>query len=109
MKRTVLMMSVAASVTLAAGCTWVKPTTNGERVSVVTPEQAEYCEKLGQTRVTTQAQVGIFSRDEKKVRDELVTMARNSAADMGGNGVIALTQVSPEGKQTFAILRCNNL
>lgn len=109
MKRFVLMMSVAASVTVAAGCTWVKPTTSGERVSVVTPEQANYCEKLGQTRVTTQSKVGIFTRDDKKVGDELITMARNSAADMGGNAVIALTEVSPEGKQTFAILRCSNL
>lgn len=109
MKRFVLLMSVTASVAVATGCTWVKPTTSGERVSVVTNEQANYCEKLGQTRVTTQSKLGIFSRDDKKIGEELITMARNSAADMGGNGVIALTQVSPEGKQTFAILRCSNL
>ena len=39
-------------------------------MSVVTPDHAKYCEKLGQTRVTTQSKVGIFTRDDKKVHDE---------------------------------------
>lgn len=108
MKRFVLMISVFTAVAGVTACTWVKPTTSASRVSVATPEQANYCEKLGQTRVTTQNRVAIFDRNDKKVAEELTTMARNSAADMGGNAVIPLTQVA-DGKQTFAILRCSNL
>ncbi|CBL46154.1 Hypothetical protein HDN1F_25710 [gamma proteobacterium HdN1] len=107
MKRFFLVATLTATSILTVGCTWVKPTTGGERVVVVTPEQANLCEKLGQTRVTTQSKVGIFARNDSKVDEELVTMARNSAADMGGNAILPLTRPSPEGRQTFAILRCD--
>jgi hypothetical protein len=103
-----MLASAILSVVFGAGCTWVKPTLGGERVVVVTPEQANYCEKLGQTRQTGVSKVGFLDRSSEKVAEELATLARNSAADMGGNAIIPLTQ-PVGGKQTFAVLRCPNL
>ena len=104
----VMLASAILAVTFSAGCTWVKPTLGGERVVVVTPEQANYCEKLGQTRQTGVNKIGFLDRSTEKVAEELATLARNSEADMGGNAIIPLTQ-PVDGKQTFAVLRCPNL
>jgi hypothetical protein len=107
MKKVMLLGAVLAA-GLSAGCAWVKPTTGGARVVVVTPEQANYCEKLGQTRSIGQAKVGFIDLPREKVAESLATLARNSAADMGGNAIIPLTEPT-DGRQTFAVLRCPNL
>ena len=108
MKRSMVMLSAATAVVLMTGCAWVKPTPGGSRVSVVTNDQANYCEKIGQTKANTQKSVGFLDRNASKISEELITLARNSAYEMGGNAIIPITQVV-DGKQTFAVLRCSNL
>jgi len=96
---------VIAAVLLLAACTWVKPTVQGEKVRVLTAEEVVKCERVGQTTVSLLARVAGIERSTRKVQEELNVLARNSAADVGGDTVVPMGPVE-DGKQTFAIYRC---
>lgn len=96
---------VATTLAVASACTWVEPTSGGKSVTVAKPEHVATCQRLGQTNTTTKARVGFIVRNREKVATELATLARNDAAAMGGDTVVA--QNAPmDGTQSFAIYRC---
>ncbi len=87
------------------GCTWVKPTVLGEDVSLVEQGAVEKCEKLGTTTSYVKHTLGPIDRNKEKVREELVTLAKNRAAEMGGNTIVAEGQ--PEmGNMSFKVYWC---
>ena len=88
-----------------AGCTWVELTEEGEAVTLVS-SVANTCKRLGSTTSTTKADIASIDRSDKKVTAELVTLARNSAARMGGDTITAESEISESGEQTFGIFRC---
>lgn len=98
-------LSVALAGLLLAGCTWVKPTAEGEKVRIMTTKEVAACKRLGKTSVSLLDKVAGIERNEHKVKSELETLARNSGADMGGNAVVAETQPK-DGKQTFGVYQC---
>lgn len=102
---TVAMALGAGFVLALGGCTWVPLTAGGEAVRVALPSAAESCERIGRTRTRTQAKIGPFPRSQSRVRTELESLARNEAADMGGN-VIAPLDGPREGVQDYGIYRC---
>jgi hypothetical protein len=51
--------------------------------------------------------VGILARGDSKVRGELITLARNEAATMGGDSIVAESP-AVQGRQTFGVYRCSN-
>jgi hypothetical protein len=63
------------------------------------------CEKLGKTAATTADRVVFFARSKRKVNEELETLARNEAARMGGDAVVA-TDSEKEGRRSFDVYRC---
>lgn len=99
---------LAASVTLlpALGCTWVQLTEAGSGVRMLGPEAAPACEKIGTVRSTTADSVGIFTRSDVKVREELESLARNQAAERGGNAIAPRGPITAAGTQEFTIYRC---
>lgn len=86
-------------------CTWVKPTDAGQNVRLLTAEQVSTCKKLGKATVSVLDKVGFVSRSEDKVDEELQTMAKNSAAEMGGDAIVIAGPVS-KGEQPFDVYRC---
>jgi len=88
------------------GCTWVQLTPEGEKVHVLDTKQTEGCKKLGQTTTSVLAKKGIITRDEEKVSGELATLARNSAADMGGNVIVPISDIK-NGERSFAVYNCS--
>ena len=88
-----------------AGCTWVELIEEGESVTVVS-SVSDTCKRLGNTTATTKADLANIDRSDKKVASELVTLARNSAARMGGDTITAESEISEGGVQTFGIFRC---
>jgi len=103
MKKSVWMfLSVAL---LAAGCTWVKPTDTGERVTVATFEQVKTCKNLAKVTVAVLDKVVFIPRSEEKVAGELQTMAKNSAAELKGDTIVAVSKVI-NGEQAFNVYDC---
>ncbi len=93
---------LVASIT---ACQWVKPTDAGHQVSLVKLAHIMNCEKLGATTSKVKARVGLVRRKEREVVDDLVILAKNEAAQIGGDTIIAEGKLN-EGQQTFDIYRC---
>jgi hypothetical protein len=89
----------------APACTWVALTEEGADVQVRTPEQVKGCERKNRVNTAVTYKVGGMLRSEEKVREELRTLARNEAARLGGNAVVAETEPT-DGRQVFVVYRC---
>ena len=98
---------IASTALFGAACAWVDLTPAGESVRVGTMAQAMHCEKLGATHAKTSTTVGIFSRSAKKIDEELEFLARNEAAEMGGNTIVAQGPTSSEGRRSYDVFRCH--
>ena len=105
--RTVRFAAIAGAAMIAGGCTWVKLTTPGEGVHVGTISEVAACKKLGATHAKTSTKVAFFARSAKKVDEEIESLARNEAADMGGNTIVAQGPTSSEGRRSFDVYRCS--
>jgi hypothetical protein len=89
----------------AAGCTWVDAKPGSSKVTLVMPEHVTQCRPLGMTTSQVKDKVGSYHRDEETVTEELLTLAKNSAVDLGGDTLVA--DGGPvDGSQKFTIYKC---
>jgi hypothetical protein len=86
-------------------CTWVEPTKEGGEVTLVKAFNVNNCTKLGTTTANTKYKVGFITRDEDQVTEELVTLARNRAAVLGGDSIVEQGP-AVEGVMSFDIYKC---
>jgi hypothetical protein len=98
--------AIAGAALLAGACTWVKLTPPGGDVHLGKIGEVTRCQKIGITHAKTSPRVWIFSRSEKKIDLELETLARNEAADMGGDTIMPQGPTSSEGRRSFDVYRC---
>lgn len=98
-----LTLILAATSLLA--CTWVEPTEEGYAVALVKPAAAQNCQSLGTTTAEVPDNIGPFTRTDKKVIKELITLGKNEAARMGGDTMVEAGPVS-FGRQQFKVYRC---
>ena len=89
----------------AVACSWVTLTPGGEKVRVLSADEVSSCEELGKAMVSLRAKVAGINRDPRQVEKELAMLARNAAADMGGDTVVAVTAVK-EGKRSYKVYKC---
>lgn len=105
--RTFRNLGALCLVGLLAACqSWVELSDAGRNVSIVTPATAEDCERLGRVTATSREQVAGLRRDPERLQRELQALARNEAAGLGANAILATTEVT-DGRQTFDALRCD--
>lgn len=90
---------------LLTGCSWVKPTPEGEKVRVLDAGEVTRCRELGNTTVSLLDRIAGIERDREQVEKELQILARNSAARAGGDTVVAISPAQ-DGEQRYAIYRC---
>ncbi len=90
-----------------SSCTWVKPTALSEEIQLVDDRAVLKCQKLGTTTSYVKHTLGPFARDEETVKEELVTLAKNRAAEMEGNVIVALGPIK-EGNMSFDVYWCSN-
>jgi len=86
-------------------CTWVEPTKEGSEVLLVKSFNVETCRKLGTTNTFVKHKIGVITRSEETVTEELVTLAKNRAAEKGGDSIVAKGPAS-EGEMSFDIYKC---
>jgi hypothetical protein len=87
------------------GCTWVSPTAEGGNVRVLQANATADCEKISTVTAKTADRALVFARSDRKVREELETLARNEAAEAGGDAIVPLGTPT-YGRQSFAVYRC---
>lgn len=96
---------LAIAIASLQACTWVKPTEGGEKVVVSTGQGITSCQRKGAVESALKSRVAGVERNATKVAGELETLARNEAARMGGDTIVAESTIR-DGKQTFGVYRC---
>lgn len=86
-------------------CTWVKSTPEGTNVVVSDSAGISNCVRKGEVTSSLKSRVGAFERKASKVAGELETLARNEAAQMGGDTIVAESDIK-DGRQTFGVYQC---
>ena len=99
----VVIMCAIAAPTL--GCTWVPLTDEGGNVRILQVSAAADCQKISTVSSKTADRVVIFPRSDRKVREELESLARNEATELGGDAVVPVG-TEKEGRQSFDVYRC---
>ena len=99
---TITLLALAACL---QACTWIKPTTEGEKVRVAQANEVRDCERKGEVASILKSRIAGFERKPGKVAGELEALARNEAALMGGDTVVAESPVK-DGRQLFGVYRC---
>ena len=96
---------MTASLALAlSACSGITLTDEGEKVRVLDPGEVSSCREKGKTNNAVTAKF-VLERPADVVADELIMMARNSAARMGADTIVPLTVVE-KGQQTFMVYKC---
>lgn len=92
---------------LLPGCSWVNLSPKGESVRVVSETAVLKCKHLGKAGVNVVDRIAGIYRSYDAMEAELAVLGRNSAAQMGGDTVVPLTDIV-NGEQTFGVYRCIN-
>lgn len=101
MKKLVLSCVVLCLV----ACTWVKPDAAAKSVVLASEDMVVDCKQIGQASSSVKHRLGALKRNEEKVARELVTLAKNEAARLGGNAVVPKSDIV-EGVQEFTVFSC---
>ena len=104
MEKRIISLSVMA--VLLQGCSWVKLSPEGEQARVLTSSQTQNCAKLGVTTVSMPSRLGIIPLNQKKVKEELEKLARNSVSDFKDADSVHPLGEPEDGKQTFEVYDC---
>lgn len=104
-KQSIVALAAAAFMLTAAGCTYVKLSPEAEEIELLKAERVQDCDRLGQTRVSVAQNVGFIARGDRAIREDLLVLARNSAAEMGGDTITRESEIQ-NGRQTFGVFDC---
>ena len=88
-----------------SACTWVEPTPESTEVLLVRSFNVESCKRVGTASVSVKHKVGVYTRSQEKVTEELVTLAKNKAAEMGGDSIVAKGEPE-EGSMSYDVYKC---
>ncbi|MCZ6796863.1 MAG: DUF4156 domain-containing protein [Gammaproteobacteria bacterium] len=105
MKSVHKIILVTAISAVFAGCATPRLNAGGEKVRVLAPDEVSSCRQLGKTNATVLDKVVGINRPIESMAEELETMGRNSAANMGGDTIVPLTVVE-NGSQSFIVYKC---
>jgi hypothetical protein len=95
---------ILTAAALTGGCTWVKLTDAGANVRLMGAADVSHCERVGAVAATTQDRV-LLARHPDKVTEELIVLASNQAAAIGGNAIVP-EGPAQDGTQAFRVYRC---
>lgn len=90
---------------LMSACTWVQLSPEAANVYLRTASQVSECDRVGTANVNALSQIGFIDRSAARLQDELVDLAKNEAARLGGDSVVPESTID-EGKQTFGVFLC---
>ena len=97
---TVLVLSL-----FMVACTWVELNPKGEGVRVITASEAQGCKPVGKAHAQVLDTAAGFKRSAEKMALELETIARNTAAEIGGNAIMPTSPIQ-EGKRDYQVFLC---
>ena len=100
----IIRATPALSALLLGGCAFVSLTDAGANVSKSTAEQVSQCKLVATISSQTKDTV-VIDRKSGKVREELIVLARNRAAEIGANAIVPVAE-QRNGSQDFSAYSC---
>ena len=100
----VIRATPALSALLLGGCAFVSLTDAGASVRQSTAEQVSQCKLVATISSQTKDTV-VIDRNSGKVREELIVLARNRAAEIGANAIVPVAE-QRNGSQDFSAYSC---
>jgi hypothetical protein len=94
-----------AIIFLSTGCTYVKTDAGAENIVLANDSRVQNCKRIGTASASVKADIVGINRKSGKVASELLALARNEAATMGGNTLVASSEIK-DGKQGFIVYKC---
>lgn len=98
---------LGAGLLALSGCSFVNLTPGGDKVRLLRLDEVGRCAHLGRVTSNSKATIGFIARSRDTVQEEVHRLARNNAADMGGDSIVPLGPMI-EGEQGFNVYRCIN-
>ncbi|WP_417599076.1 DUF4156 domain-containing protein [Oceanospirillum sp.] len=109
MKRNTLFKTglLVLGLTFLSGCSWVKAVEGSDQVLLAKAHNVAGCEKLGHTNSFVKDSVAGLSRNKETIMEELVTLGKNQAVEMGADTIV---QTGPlkDGKVGFDLYKCKS-
>lgn len=88
-----------------SACSFVSLDEKGAWVQERNSNQVANCDRLGNTTSNVLGKLGFIPRSEKKQTAELLILAKNEAGAMGGNVVVAESEIT-NGARRFGVYKC---
>ncbi len=101
------IVCITGFIAVVTACTWVKPIPKSHYIDLVGTQYITNCVKKGTTKSKTLSKFVFIPRSNDKISLELVTLAKNEAVIMGGDKVVAESDLNGGG-QVFGIYLCGN-
>jgi hypothetical protein len=101
-------ITIAAIAIILGGCAFVSLDSAARRVSIIPTEKSSLlsqCKFLGNTTVSLWGKADTFQSNDT-VEKQLNTLARNEAAKIGGDAVIANSDINGN-KRDYKVYDCN--
>jgi len=98
-------LSIALLCGAVSACSFVKVSDDGKSVELQ-PDMAAVsgCQDMGIATAQVMSKI-IFKREKESMAKELADLARNQAAEMGGDTIVPTSEIV-DGKQRFAVFKC---
>ena len=96
--------TVLAAIALG-GCTYVSLSEAGSQVAQSDADTVAACTLVGNISSQTKDKV-LIDRNTGKVKEELIVLARNRAAELGATDLVQASDVAA-GTASFSAYRCN--
>lgn len=100
-----IVLMVAAMLMGLSACAGIERVPGTEYVRLLPLAQAAQCQKIGRARTQVMEKVAFVERDQQKVADELLQLAKNEAVRAGGNA-LTLDGDIHFGSRQFIVYRC---
>ena len=98
------LLAIAAML-MASGCNFVQLSDAGAQVAQAHAADVSNCRDVGTVSANTRSRV-ILERGSASVREELIVLARNRAADLGANAIVPVGE-PVDGTQAFRAYFCD--
>jgi hypothetical protein len=106
MKKLTQYSLFAVSVSLLSACaSWVQLTAEGQVVRILDANQVSNCGRIGSASSQSMDEILFLDRNQQRLEDELRTLARNEGGRMGGNVIVAESDIV-DGQQHFGVYSC---
>lgn len=86
-------------------CSTIQPTAESSKVTLVKPGNVKECVKLGTTHATLTYKIDIVTLNEEATTEKLVTVAKNRAAKLGGDSIVAQGP-AVDNTMSFDVYKC---